>query len=129
MLAPQDLAALLAGRHPDPFSVLGPHLQPDGRVALRALLPGARVVEAVSPEETPLATLAPLGDEGFFEGTLPGEVPYRLRVRWRDGNASSFDDAYRIIVDSRGQHFDPDVVDAFVHDIETFKTIARTYAE
>ena len=95
MLAPQDLAALLAGRHPDPFSVLGPHLQPDGRVALRALLPGARVVEAVSPEETPLATLAPLGDEGFFEGTLPGEVPYRLRVRWRDGNASSFDDAYR----------------------------------
>ncbi|MDE1545380.1 two-component system response regulator [Dechloromonas agitata] len=43
--------------------------------------------------------------------------------------AFSFDDAYRIIVDSRGQHFDPDVVDAFVHDIETFKTIARTYAE
>ena len=43
--------------------------------------------------------------------------------------AFSFDDAYRIIVDSRGQHFDPDVVDAFISDFETFKTIASNYAE
>jgi len=44
-------------------------------------------------------------------------------------HAFSYEEARAIIADGRGKHFDPDVVDAFVHDIETFKTIARTYAE
>jgi len=43
--------------------------------------------------------------------------------------AFSFDDAYRIIVDGRGNHFDPDIVDAFVREYPTFMNIARTYAE
>lgn len=43
--------------------------------------------------------------------------------------AFSFDDAYRIIVDGKGVHFDPDVVEAFIRDYDTFITIAKNYAE
>jgi len=43
--------------------------------------------------------------------------------------AFSFDDAYRIIVDGSGTHFDPDIVDAFVREYPAFMAIARTYAE
>jgi putative two-component system response regulator len=43
--------------------------------------------------------------------------------------AFSFDDAYRIIVDGSGKHFDPDVVQAFVREYDRFQNIANTYAE
>lgn len=43
--------------------------------------------------------------------------------------AFSFDDAYRIIVDGSGKHFDPDVVQAFVSEYDRFQNIANTYAE
>ncbi len=40
-----------------------------------------------------------------------------------------FEKAYAIIVEGSGQHFDPDVVATFIEESETFKNIARTYAE
>ena len=40
-----------------------------------------------------------------------------------------FEKAYAIIVEGSGQHFDPDVVATFIEASETFKNIARTYAE
>lgn len=43
--------------------------------------------------------------------------------------AFSFEDAYRIILDGKGIHFDPDIVEAFVCDFETFIAIAKAYAE
>ncbi len=43
--------------------------------------------------------------------------------------AFSFDEAYRIIVEGKAKHFDPDVVDAFIQEYATFMTIAKTYAE
>ncbi|HLO62531.1 MAG TPA: two-component system response regulator [Azonexus sp.] len=43
--------------------------------------------------------------------------------------AFSFDDAYRIIVEGSGAHFDPDVVAAFVADYDKFIAIAQAYAE
>ncbi len=43
--------------------------------------------------------------------------------------AFSFDDAYRIIVDGSGKHFDPDVVQAFVREYDRFQNIAKLYAE
>ena len=43
--------------------------------------------------------------------------------------AFTFDDAYRIIVDGRGSHFDPDIVDAFVREYPAFMSIAKAYAE
>ena len=41
MLSEAELQALLAARHPDPFSVLGLHADADGKLWLRALLPVA----------------------------------------------------------------------------------------
>jgi putative two-component system response regulator len=43
--------------------------------------------------------------------------------------AFPFEDAYRIIVEGSGKHFDPDVVAAFVGEYQTFINIARAYAE
>ena len=43
--------------------------------------------------------------------------------------AFTFEDAQKIIVEGSGQHFDPDIVDAFIREYETFKAIAGTYAE
>ncbi len=43
--------------------------------------------------------------------------------------AFSFEDAHRIILEGRGTHFDPDVVDAFIREFSRFQDIARTYAE
>ncbi|OZI35243.1 1,4-alpha-glucan branching enzyme [Bordetella genomosp. 1] len=83
VLSDHDIAGLLAGRHADPYAVLGPH---DGQV--RALLPGARAVAAVSPkgERIALAESAP----GLFGADVPFARPgdpasYRLAVTWPGG--------------------------------------------
>jgi 1,4-alpha-glucan branching enzyme len=74
-------AALAAGRHPDPFSFLGPHRMESGR-ALRAFLPGATRVDVVAGDE--LGSLVPVGDTGLFVGTLKSASPYILRIHWGD---------------------------------------------
>ena len=102
MLSAPERDALLAARHGDPFALLGPHAGPDGRCWLRALLPGARTVEAVDPAGgTRLATLAAQVDGLFFEGVLPaagaagaGRADYRLRVHWANGRVETLADPY-----------------------------------
>jgi len=85
-LAPETRAALLEGRHPDPFSVLGPHAE-DGRTLLRALLPCSLGAEAVFSGGAVLP-LPPIGD-GLYAADITrycddGQPCYRLRVRWPD---------------------------------------------
>ncbi|MDP1906597.1 MAG: two-component system response regulator [Pseudomonadota bacterium] len=41
----------------------------------------------------------------------------------------SLDQAYAIIVDGRGRHFDPDVVDAFIAIVDEFTAIAERYRD
>ncbi|WP_077033002.1 1,4-alpha-glucan branching protein GlgB [Pelomonas sp. KK5] len=96
MIHAAAVAALLAARHGDPFSLLGPHADPDGKRWLRVFLPKARHVEAWSGRKL-VTTLRQLHDEGFFEGELPADAPadYRLHVSWDDGNKSELDDPYR----------------------------------
>lgn len=43
--------------------------------------------------------------------------------------AMPMEEAYRIIVEGSGRHFDPDVAAAFMREFENFKRIAATYAE
>lgn len=43
--------------------------------------------------------------------------------------AMPMEEAFKIIVKGSGNHFDPDVVTAFVSEFETFRHIAATYAE
>jgi len=43
--------------------------------------------------------------------------------------AFTFEVATEIITEGSGKHFDPDVVEAFIREVDTFKRIALTYAE
>jgi putative two-component system response regulator len=43
--------------------------------------------------------------------------------------AFSHEESCRIVVEGRGQHFDPDIVDAFVSIADKFNTIALTYRD
>jgi 1,4-alpha-glucan branching enzyme len=89
-----DIDAILAARHGDPFGVLGPHAV-DAGVVIRAFVPGARRVEAIAPGGESLAALDARAD-GFFEGLLFGrcDIPrYRLRAA-NDGGEWEFDDPY-----------------------------------
>ena len=98
MLADADLQALLAARHGDPFAVLGMHADDEGRLWLRALLPGAAsVVVHDAATGRRIAGLALRDERGFFEGSLPRRrqrFDYRLQVTWHDGQLGRYADAY-----------------------------------
>ncbi len=88
-----DADALRAGRHSDSFAVLGPHRVADGWV-IRALVPGADALEAISEAGKPLAQLEGVAP-GLFAGHL-AEDPGRYRLRASRAEESwSFDDPYR----------------------------------
>jgi len=87
------IEAIVAGRHDDPFAVLGPHQAGDGGLVLRAFVPGAQSLEAVTRAGERVAALACLHPDGFFEGRLPARAPYRLRAR-RGGDEWLVDDPY-----------------------------------
>jgi 1,4-alpha-glucan branching enzyme len=80
-LDPQAVAALVEGRHGDPFALLGPHPSPAGGV-IRALLPGAAGVTALAPSGKPLAEFRRIHEDGLFEAALAAPDDYRLRIDW-----------------------------------------------
>ena len=47
MLTPKQRDALLQARHHDPFALLGMHTDAQGRLWVRALLPGAQQVQVL----------------------------------------------------------------------------------
>ncbi len=94
--------ALAAGRHGDPFSVLGPHEanQGGGRtLAVRAFRPHAAAMSLRIVADDRLIPMTRLHHEGVFEAHLPDAareaVDYRLRVTWPDGSEVEIDDPYR----------------------------------
>nr|WP_221204844.1 1,4-alpha-glucan branching protein GlgB [Sphingomonas aquatilis] len=75
------IAALLAGRHDDPFSLLGVFAGPNGTFA-RTLIPGAETAEAYDLSGTPLGRVNRVDDAGLFEGAIDGDpqpVKYRAQ--------------------------------------------------
>ena len=80
MLADADIAALAAARHADPFAVLGLHQDVAGDWWLRAMLPGATQVTAVTADaKQVMANLSTRHSDGLFEAKLPmaARVDYR----------------------------------------------------
>ena len=84
--------AVVEGRHGDPFAVLGLH-EDDGTLVLRAFVPGAESLDAVTRDGALLAHLTRRHAAGFFEGVLARRTAYRLRAANRDGTWT-VDDAY-----------------------------------
>ncbi len=94
-LEPNAADALVAGRHGDPFAILGPHYPPGGQGEVRVFAPHASSVEIISRDGA-VAPLENIHDGGLFAGPLPsapGE-PYRLRLRAGDKQWEE-DDPYR----------------------------------
>ncbi|MGZ2257370.1 1,4-alpha-glucan branching protein GlgB [Roseobacter sp. A03A-229] len=94
----QDAAAIVSGRHGDPFSVLGLH-QVAGKWVVRAYVPGAERIEAVDPKtQRRIVALKPIaGADGLFEGTASrrkNRFAYHLSIT-RDGHHWVVDDPYR----------------------------------
>ncbi len=92
-----ELGVFLAGAHPDPFRILGPHRVGENLV-VRVYRPDAReisvIVGADDGSEFPAARLNP---EGFFQAVLPGlrrDLDYQLRVVAWDGSEHRVRDPY-----------------------------------
>ena len=98
MLIAADVDALVAGRHRDPFAVLGLHVDAKGTLWLRAMLPGATgvaVLDAVSGKR--VVALALRDDAGLWESPIPRRkkhFDYRLQVQWAAGGEATYADAY-----------------------------------
>jgi len=82
-----DVDAIVAGRHDNPFAVLGPHEAGRGW-SVRAFVPGATAVEAVGESGATLGALSERHPGGFFEGPLPEGPRPRYRLRCRRGDAT-----------------------------------------
>ncbi len=87
--------ALVAGRHNNPFSVLGPHTVSRRRL-VRALQPHAAKVELVDGKGVHLAAMDKIHDGGLFEAQLPPRKRrYALRISDASGHAYIIEDPYR----------------------------------
>src|SRR5579859_7951382 len=76
------IEALAGARHPNPFSVLGPHPVPGGRI-IRAFLPDAKSVDVVAKGGGPLMSrLQATRSPDLFEGLVANLDPYLLRIEW-----------------------------------------------
>lgn len=92
-----DADRIIAGEHPDPFSVLGLH-ESDGGLTIRAFFPDVDSVTAIDRQsgET-IAELTSLGG-GLFEGVAKGQktrFAYDLKLvkgdhNWTQGDAYAF---------------------------------------
>ena len=91
MVHADDVERICNGTHSDPFAVLGPHRQGNGRTSIRAFLPAAeQVLVLAKANGQVLATLARRHTAGFFERVLSAalKVPYQLQVRWQEDRKS-----------------------------------------
>src|SRR4051812_23234056 len=93
-----EINLFLAGAHPDPFRILGPHRVGED-LAVRIFRPDASAVTVVvSGKEEQRFTATRLSPEGFFQAVLPGmarDVDYRVRLTGQDGSSAIVDDPYR----------------------------------
>ncbi|MFK0333206.1 1,4-alpha-glucan branching protein GlgB [Rhizobium sp. NPDC090275] len=84
-ISADEIAAILAGAHSNPFAVLGVHKSGSVYVA-RCFIPGAEEVTAMSLDGTAIGDLALQHPDGFFAGTIAvnKQVPVRYRARRGD---------------------------------------------
>jgi 1,4-alpha-glucan branching enzyme len=97
MLSGEDVDALVAARHADPFAVLGVH-EHAGKVWVCTVQPGASQVEVIDAASgITLADLSRVHADGVFAGRIPQRrrgFAYRLRVS-HGAVAREIEDPYR----------------------------------
>jgi 1,4-alpha-glucan branching enzyme len=92
-----SLQAIAEARHADPFGVLGPHVEPQKGVVIRAMIPSAERI-TVMRNGSGSIEMTRSHPAGVFEAVLPDltEIPdYRLHVSYQGGTTSDIDDPYR----------------------------------
>ena len=91
----EEIDAIVAGYHGDPFAILGPHPYEDG-VVVRAFLPLADSVEVmISSQKT--FPMEKVKVDGFFEVILPDQslpLTYLLKTKTYDGKVVLYEDSY-----------------------------------
>jgi 1,4-alpha-glucan branching enzyme len=85
-LSAEEIAAILAGTHNNPFAVLGVH-QAGKEFVARCFIPGAETVSVETLAGKEIGVLARRNDAGFFEGVVPVRKiqPVRYRARNEGG--------------------------------------------
>ena len=90
---PRQVSALVDGELGDPFALLGPHPSGSGPI-VRAYVPPALEVTAIDRGGAMLAPLLSQPTPGLFAGRIPKDTPYRLRIRWPNGDVQEAEDPY-----------------------------------
>ena len=85
-ISAEDIAAILAGTHSDPFAVLGVHKTDEGYVA-RCFILGAEAVTATALDGSVIGELECLDPAGFFSGDVKLAKQQPVRYRARRGDA------------------------------------------
>jgi len=95
-LHPDAINSLMHGHHGAPFDLLGPHPAGEGKLSIRAFRPTAKDVAVVVDETGTRHPMTKLRDQGFFEVTIPGDLPlrYHYEVITHDGARETLADPY-----------------------------------
>ena len=73
-------SALAGGDCGDPFGVLGLHAEKPDRLVVRCYYPGASRAWVIDPAGSEVAELEQTYEPGFFTGSIPERIDYRLRL-------------------------------------------------
>jgi 1,4-alpha-glucan branching enzyme len=88
-------AALVSGRHNDPFGVLGAHRVGAARI-VRTLQPHAKSVAIIDASGDVLTAMERVHPGGIFAAFMPPRLRrYRLRITTTAGDAHDIEDPYR----------------------------------
>ena len=101
-VALSSIAALVEGRHSNPFDILGPHEVESGgktATAIRAYLPNVEQVWIVDPADETRRPMRRIHPAGLYEAVHPVsknkmEQPYQLRVKNAAGQTETMHDPY-----------------------------------
>jgi 1,4-alpha-glucan branching enzyme len=91
----ETYAALVQGRHYDPFALLGVHRVGNVRV-VRTMQPQAREVDLIDGDGKLLAPMERVHPDGLFTAVMPARKRrYKLRITTHGGDTYDAEDAYR----------------------------------
>jgi len=99
----QDYFEIIRGTHPDPFSVLGMHIEQAAEsdvVVVRAFRPDAKKVAVIDLEHQKEFPMQLIHETGFYELIVPNRskvFAYKLKVSDEEGNSIEIVDPYSFL--------------------------------